>query len=118
VHGAAPAGEEGGGGGGSGDETDIKHRIPPQKPPSSAASGAGENNNNSGGRGGDSGSKAHDSPAHAHAHHDAQMGADGNALVASAHNAYRSQLAKGQAANKDGSKLPSGKNVYALVRVE
>lgn len=32
------------------------------------------------------------------------------------HNAYRSQLAKGQITNKGGKKLPTGKNIYALVR--
>jgi len=42
-------------------------------------------------------------------------GSDGDAIVESMHNKYRSKLAKGQIANKDGTMLPSGKNVYAFV---
>jgi len=111
VHGA-PAGEEEGGGGG--DEADIKHHVPPQKPPSSSASG-GENKSGSG--------NAHDSPApNAKVARDASKtprpiarGSDGDAIVESMHNKYRSKLAKGQIANKDGTMLPSGKNVYAFV---
>ncbi|KAH7711317.1 venom allergen-like protein vap-2, partial [Aphelenchoides avenae] len=34
--------------------------------------------------------------------------------VVQVHNAYRSQLAKGQITNKGGKKLPTGKNIYAL----